>query len=262
MNIHKQFSNSCKIGIKAYQNLVGSLSAFDHFVSFFPLKEHIILSSIFCFAVVKYSKPFIETQTPFGKVRYPVRHLKKESDFNNIIHNQLLELRNTLVAHDDIESIEPKLLEFCMKIDPIGFNIPVSVALSNKCLAYPVNLENVLSIRKHIVACIHGTLHKLNNDLAEVRNATLKYPEQTSEETKYQNNYGKAKIEAIGSHFTTPDFMKDEWLNCNEPNFSHIHNGLLYEELKIRRDFYGPEVITLPDGGEVHLSPPCTQTTN
>jgi hypothetical protein len=33
---------------------------------------------------------------------------------------------------------------------------------------------------------------------------------------------------------------------------------LLYEELRVRRDFYGPERIKLPDGCEVEISPPNT----
>lgn len=256
MNVHTQFSNDSKLGIKAYQNLVGSLHAFDRFVALIPTGDHILLSSVFCFAVVKYAKPFVETETPFGKTRYPVRHLKSEQGFDSAMHTHILELRNTLIAHDDLESIEPRILQFCLSVNPSGFSIPVSVSLSNKSLAYPIDSESVLKMKKHVAACAQGVLNKIHSDLAKVRDAALKHPEQVAEGARYQKNYGQARIEETGSHLQPPDFMTDEWLNCSEPSFSHIHNGLVYEELRIRRDFYGPERIKLPDGNEIHISPP------
>jgi hypothetical protein len=88
MNAHTQSSNEAKLGIKAYQNLVGSLHAFDRFAALIPTGDHILLSSVFCFSVVKYAKPFVETETPFGKTRYPVRHLKAEQGFDYAMHTR------------------------------------------------------------------------------------------------------------------------------------------------------------------------------
>jgi hypothetical protein len=256
MNAHTQSCNDSKLGIKAYQNLVGSLNAFDRLTGLIAAGDHILLSSVFCFAVVKYAKPFVDTETPFGKARYPVRQLKKEEGFSAEIHSHLLELRNTLVAHDDLESIEPRILQFCLSVNPSGFSIPMSIAVSNKCLAYPVDSESVLTLRTHVAACVQGVLNKIHSDLARIRDAVLKHPEQVAEGMRYQKNYGQTRIEKNGSHLQPPDFMRDEWLNSSEPDFSHIHNGMLYEELRVRRDFYGPERIKLPDGSEVQISLP------
>lgn len=256
MNAHTQAINDAKLGIKAYQNLVGSLHAFDRFVLLVPTGDHILLSSVFCFAVVKYAKPFIETATPFGKTRYPVRHLKNETGFDNAMHTHLVELRNTLVAHDDLESIEPRVLQFCLSVNSSGFCVPVSVAVSNKCLAYPINSESALKLKIHVEACVKGVLNKIYSDLAAIRNMAINDPGQAAEGVRYKKNYGQARVEEAGSQLQPPDFMTDEWLNSNEPNFGHIHKGLLYEELRIRRDFYGPERIKLPDGSEVDIAPP------
>lgn len=255
MNAHTQACNDAKLGIKAYQNLVGSLNAFDRFASLISTSDHILLSSVFCYAVVKYSKPFVETQTPFGKTRYPIRHLKSEKGFDSLVHDHLLDLRNTLVAHDDLESIEPRILQFGLSINPSGFYVPVSVAVSNKCLAYPIASESILKLKVHVEACGQGVLKKFNMDLAKIRDVTLKSQEQADEGVRYKRNYGQANIEGTGSRLQPPDFMSDEWLNNNEPNFSYIHNGLLYEELRMRRNFYGPERIKLPDGSDLDISP-------
>lgn len=258
MNIHTQACNDAKLGIKAYQNLVGSLHGFDRLLSLISTKDHILLSSVFCFAVVKYAKPFVDTDTPLGKTRYPIRHLKSEPDFDAALHSHLIELRNTLVAHDDLESIEPRILSMCISVPPTGFSIPMSIGLSNKCLAYPIAPESTAKLRAHVAACVRGTLNKVHVDLARVRDAALKYPDLAAEGQRYQKDYGQCRIEKDGSHLQPPDVMSDEWLNSNAPDFSHIHDGLLYEELRVRRDFYGPERIKLPDGFEVEITPPKT----
>jgi len=85
MNHHQRACNSCQLAIKAYQNLVGSHSAFERLVALLPAGDHLLLSSVFCFAVVKYAKPFIETETPFGKTKYPSRHLKKVEGFSTSV---------------------------------------------------------------------------------------------------------------------------------------------------------------------------------
>jgi hypothetical protein len=258
MNFHTQACNDAKLGIKAYQNLVGSLQGFDRFLSLIPTKDHILLSSVFCFAVVKYAKPFVDTDTSFGTTRYPLRHLKSDQNFDTTLHNHLIELRNTLVAHDDLESIEPRILSRCISVQPTGFSIPMSIDLSNKCLAYPIAPESTVKLRTHVAACVQGALNKVHLDLAKVRDAALKYPEQAAEGQRYLRHYGQDRIEIGGSYLQPPEFMNDEWLNSSTPDFSHIHDGLLYEELRVRREFFGPERIKLPDGSEVEISPPQT----
>lgn len=261
MNAHEQSCNDCKLGIKAYQNLVGSLQAIDQFSALTPTGDHIILSSVFCFAIVKYAKPFVETKTSCGKrkTRYPVGQLKKIQGFSIEMHSHLLELRNTLVAHDDLESIEPKILELCLSISGSDFKIPTSIAISNKCLSYPAVGESIIKMREHIASCAQGVLDKIHTDLAKVREARLQYPEQANEGARYQKHYGQTHIAEGGSRLQPPDLMGNEWLNINAPNFRHIYNGLLYEELRVRRDFHGPERIKLPDGCEISISPPNTK---
>jgi hypothetical protein len=255
MNLYERSCNESKLGVKAYQNLLGSLNAFNKLIGLITSNDHIVLSSVFCFAVVKYAKPFIETGTSFGKTRYPTKHLQKTSGFSKEIHDHLVALRNTLVAHDDLESIEPRILKFCVSINESSYTIPVSIAISNKCLAYPADLESACKLRDHVSACVKSTLDKLNSDLANVRQIAIAHPEQATTVERYRKNYGQEKINVGGSQLHLPDFMSDEWLNANQPDFTHIHNGFQYEELKVRRDFYGPERIKLPSGEEIEIVP-------
>ena len=124
----------------------------------------------------KYAKPFVQTETPFGRTRYPVRQLKAVRGFSSEIHTHLLELRNTLVAHDDLESIEPRILQFCVSITESAFSIPVSIAISNKCLAYPADLSSVHKLREHVAACVQGVLDNLNSDLRKFETPRYNIP--------------------------------------------------------------------------------------
>lgn len=253
---HTHLCNECKLGIKAYQNLVGSLKGFESLEKLMASGDHLLMSSAFCFAVVKYAKPFIETNASFGKTRYPVKHLKGLKGFDSKLHEHLLELRNTLIAHDDLESIEPRLLQLCLSVNSSAFKVPVTIAVSNKCVAYPADAADVIQFKLHVESCVRGVLEKLNLDLAKVRESTLKNPNHAEESVKYEKDYGQTHISEKGSVVDHPNIMSDEWLNSNEPNFSQIRNGFRYEELKIRKDFYGPETVELPDGQKLQINPP------
>jgi hypothetical protein len=254
--LHRRSVNDCKLSIKAYQNLVGALNAFDRLISLWDKDDNLLLSSVFCFAVVKYARPFTQTKTPLGKASYPISHLRKTQNFSIKAHAHLLKIRDTLVAHDDFESIEPKILQCCISLNETNFPIPITIAVSNKCLAFPVDKSSVLILKEHVAACVGGALDKLNSDLARMRETTLAHHDEAEGGVRYKKNYGRQSIEPNGSGLQPPDVMTDEWLNNPNPDFSHIHNGFRYEELRLRRDFHGPERIKLPDGTYIEIAPP------
>ena len=252
VNAHTRACNDCKLRIKTYQNVAGALTGFDRLLTLKEAEDHILLSSVFCFAVIKYAKSFIDNETSFGNRRYSIKHLKKTKNFSLVIHKHLMELRNTLVAHDDFGSIEPRIIQLFMSLEGTNFPIPMSIAVSNKCLAYPIDLEGVQKLRNHTTACLEGILTKLYDDLAKIREVALAHPDQATEGMLYKKDYGKMALDDPAF----PDVMSNEWLNNTHPDFTHIHNGFRYEELRIRRDFHGPERIKLPNGLEIVIEPP------
>lgn len=260
MNKHERACHDAKIAVKAYQNLDGALRGFDKLIALGQSNDAILLSSVFCFAVVKYSKPFVDTRTPHGKTRFPIGQLKAVPGFVAGIHEHLLELRNTLVAHDDLESIEPRILTFCM-VTATGSRIPVSMAASNMCLAFPNTTTAIGNFRGHIAACVQGVSEKLLADLARIRQAALDDPTHALKSARYENNYGPANP-VDGTKFQPPEFMNDEWLKTSQPSFAHTHNGFHYETLRVRRNFYGPEKIVLHNGETIEISPAQFDTNN
>jgi hypothetical protein len=220
----------------------------------FSTNDAVMLSATFCLGVVRYSKPFIESAGRGGKRRYPIRHLKKVAGFDEGVHRHLIELRNTLIAHDDFESIEPRILTAGLTLENLDFTIPTTIAVSNKCIAYPNDTGAVRRFHAHTSACITGVQEKLNDDMARVRAAALANPADARTNARYERNYGAA-VPLAGVELRPPDFMASDWLNAGTPDFSQVHNGFHYEELRARRDFHGPERIELPDGNVFELRP-------
>jgi hypothetical protein len=52
-------------------------------------------------AVTLYARPFLPTATSSGKVQYPIKDLKETPGFDQELHQHIIDVRNTLVAHRD-----------------------------------------------------------------------------------------------------------------------------------------------------------------
>ena len=216
-----------------------------------------MISALFHYAIIKYARPFKETDTSWGRVRYKTKELRSEHGFDEKIHNHLIDLRDQLIAHDSMKWIEPKLLDLAITPEGTNFRIPITIVASNKCLAYPSDKETVIKIREHVTACVRRAKLELEKSLAEMRNHTIENLGSTSLEDQIISlgNAGSFEIEKGGTRLKTPPVMNHEWLNATTPKFDEIHNGFTYEEMRLRSNFYGPEEITLPNGGKIIMKP-------
>src|SRR5437899_9433594 len=121
MNEYLRCRRDCQIGVKAYQNIRASLLAFERLCTLVESDDHLLLSSVFHMGVIRYAKPFLGAESGAGLVSYPTQQLRKVSGFSMEIHRHLLTVRNTLIAHDDFDQIEPRILIF--GFNPNGFDI-------------------------------------------------------------------------------------------------------------------------------------------
>jgi hypothetical protein len=254
MNRHQRACLNAKVTLKAYQNLVGAHRGFEKLLFLGQSNDLVLLSSVFCFSVVKYGRPFVDTKTSGGKTRFSMGALKATPGFVASIHEHLLELRNSLIAHDDLDSIEPRILTLFLGVGDPAFLIPVSVVASNMCLAFPNTVSAIEGFRDHVAACVRGAQSRLESDLARIRQEALDNPSEVRDGGRYEKNFGQA-TPVKGPHFQPPDILSNEWLNTETPSFAHAHNGFHYEPLRVRRDFYGPEKITLPNGELFEINP-------
>jgi hypothetical protein len=256
MNKYEKILLDCKVGIKAFQNINASSMGFAKMLDLAKTEDPILMPSVFYWAVIRYAKPFLNSKFEGGvNIKYPIKCLKTANGFSIAMHDHLITVRRTLVAHDDFTEIPPRLLKFGIHIADENFFIPTSIAISNKCISFPISESIVGQMQLHAQSCCNAVHAKLIEDIEELRELTLSNPEVAMKDQKYTKNYGEAKIESEGSSIQPPDFMKDQWLDTPVPDYSELHNGYMYEEAKIKKDFHGPERIITPTGLVYIFSP-------
>lgn len=232
--------------------------AFERLRTLADSKDFLLISAIFHTSVIRYAKPFLASEGQGGRVKYPIKHLKNVQGFSPDVHHHLLAVRNTLIAHDDFNKIEPRILLFGVQPKGTDFSLPTSLIVANKCISHPADTAAAQKFYEHAKAAYQGAMNKLHADLTELRTIALKHPDQAKAAEKYSKNYGTVDIAVEGTHLMPPDFSSDSWLNNEEPDFSSVHNGFRYESLRLRLDFHGPEEIPLPGGGSFVVTPPDT----
>jgi hypothetical protein len=255
VNIVQTSVRDCKLVMKTYQSISSSVQYLDSLLKMEDSTDFIVLSSVFQLAVIKYVKPFLNTNTSVGKLQYPAKLLKKIVGFKIDLHKHLIDIRHTLVAHDDFEKIEPHILTLTYTLENKKPAIPYQINISNKCVSHPAKVEDVKSIRNHVKATLNGVSKDLLSKVKRHRELILEYPDLAQEKIKYSKKYGKTNISKGGSQLTPPDISNDEWLNIKEPDFSEIHEGYRYESMQFRIDFDGPETIQFDDGSQIEIKP-------
>jgi hypothetical protein len=245
----------CHGGIKAFQNVNASSGSFERLAALSDSQDVLVLSALLHAAVIRYGKPFVQAESNSGKVVYPTKHLKSVQGFSMDVHEHLLKVRNTLIAHDDFTQIEPRILFFSINPQNTDVQIPTAIVVANKCISHPADVAAAQTLLAHTQACRQGILNKLHADITQLRAIALKHPDQLKNGEKYSKHCGTYEIAAGGSPLSPPDFSDDKWLDNEEPDYSSVHNGFRYEGLRIKVDFHGPERIFLPDGSSIELTP-------
>jgi hypothetical protein len=250
----KRNYRDCALGVKAFQNLTGASKAFERLKNILHRHDTLLISSIFHYGIIKYSKPFSQTNYKDGqKVIYPIKAIKNAPNFSMTTHEHLLELRDTLVAHDDFDQIGPRLLLATFVPNGTTFSIPTELKFANKCILFPNSTEETEQVYQHTRAVLSAVEEKLMNDLNEYRKKLIGFsPEILKEVTDYEREIGEFKLD--DGVLTPPvEAFNDSWIDPEEPVFSN--NGYLYEATFIRRQFYGPEKLTMPNGETITVEP-------
>nr|WP_288256543.1 hypothetical protein [uncultured Pseudomonas sp.] len=150
MNAYEKTLLDCKVGIKAFQNINASSLGFAKMLDLEKTQDPILMPSVFYWAVIRYAKPFLNSKFENGNIKYPTKNLKKANGFSAAMHDHLITVRSALVAHDDFTEIPPRLLKFGVHLAEEEFFIPISIAISNKCISFPVSPAVVKQMHLHV----------------------------------------------------------------------------------------------------------------
>jgi len=81
--------------------------AFERLCALTGSNDHMLVSSFFHMGVIRYAKPFTPTIFNSRRMVYGYKKLKGSAGFSEDLHKHILDVRSTLVAHDDLDQIEP-----------------------------------------------------------------------------------------------------------------------------------------------------------
>lgn len=254
-NAYDQATADAKLGIKALQNLSASVNCFERMLANDVAQDRLLLSSLFSSAVVRYAKPFGNQSDGKGNRAYKTKWLKTQTGFSDAVHKHLIDIRNTLVAHDDISIIEPRLMTMTLNVG--GSPAMTSAGVSNKSLAYPVDHSVVTLILAHARACVAGVHQQLDSDLARVRDEFLKDPVAANSKARFWESGTDISLSGDNKALL-PDLGAFSWFTPETPDFSEMHNGFMYEEFRHTKHFLGPHRVQQPDGTyiDIVLAPP------
>jgi hypothetical protein len=243
---------SWKLGAKAWQNVNASVMGFDKMLQMGDSFDPIIFPSLFYWAVIRYVKPFLKSGT--SKSCYRLKRISSYPDFNKDIHQHLVNIRHTLIAHDDFTEIEPKLLMFGPELEK-GFIAPQLIEISNKCVSSPKEIEMIEILKVHAEATAQAIFSELEKDLNKLRGFHLKYPKDMRRRSSYSKSEGKSEIDSEGKVEGFTGSIDKSWLDMTTPSFIESDMDYHYETANIKFEFNGPEEIISPSGAIITITP-------
>ena len=176
----RRAKHDCLRWLKGFHNIQRSELFMKRFAEKANSPDHHTKEALFQAAIVSYAKPFTKTETSQGKGILPTRLLKLDPSFEVDIHEHIMDLRNKLIAHDDLTAIEPKYTWALLadRSDPHEVFAPFRADLRNSCISYPQNKEDFGRMHTHMRAARDGAMRYLDQRVTETRVLMLAHPKE------------------------------------------------------------------------------------
>lgn len=169
-----------------------------------------------------------------------------------------MELRNKLIAHDDLTAIEPRYVWISLvdNSDPHGIFAPFQAYLRNSCLSYPQDWGDFDRMHTHIRAARDGAMAYLDQRVIETRKLILSHPKEA--QLIFQERPDSTLGTIVGDGKTT-DFKMDLSAVETHPVIAvdtfykpTSFGNYRHTTVNIRVSFNGPQGVEL-DGSSVSI---------
>ena len=138
-------------------------------------QTHWALSAFSKSLISEYARPFVSSRNLDSRKGVSTKYLRRHADFDSNLHGELLELRNNIVAHSDVE-VEGQELQVILasfngaqnrKSKHQSVHIPVQIFANSVSFWYFTDHSKVKQIQNHCDVCVQLTNTEL---LAECEN--------------------------------------------------------------------------------------------
>ncbi|MDF2691376.1 MAG: hypothetical protein K0S29_1231 [Gammaproteobacteria bacterium] len=230
----------CKLGIKAFHNIFLAAQLFEQLKVNLNSHNSLLLMSYFSTAVIRYCSPFVDSRKG---TRYSLKALKRIDGYSAELHSNLLMLRNKLLAHDDLEEIEPKILTRGFGFHT-GENVVVDIHVLNGTISHIITAEKLDKLINQTNIVLLGVRQNLLDDIQAYQKFIISNPEHMAN-AKYQKT---EKLNINQGRFTPASISNETWLNTlNIPAWLNVSDEYVYQWITIGKCFAEQEII-LPSG--------------
>jgi hypothetical protein len=236
---------------KAIDDFKSAASNFRKLVTLGPDSDADLQAALHGMGVISYARPFVVDGRTFKK-----RLISGQPGFRNDVHDQLLELRNKLVAHSDAEFARGRLFVrmATFNVDSGCVNLPIGAEVMIRNLHTVGNFELAEACLAHSEAALQGSADTILLDLKEYALASAQYPDAYAASGARPANLGivanetKFSLPSPGSEVTIPDVLLNPGQLLPPPPLKLGSDGYLYRELAVKVELRGKGSVTMPDG--------------
>ncbi len=171
----------CRRDVEAFAALEGAVRFFKMLVEKHKQLDSTCRCALHHAAVVSYARPFIKVR---GKHTYPFRELKKTPKFDLEVHNQILQIRNCLIAHVDEKYQTSRLVTLDAAGDlNVGSTLKLQVSIPVEIVAIGVVVDEAKDpalcrrYQDHAEACMRKVAEIGHKHLDDLQREWIKHPE-------------------------------------------------------------------------------------
>lgn len=209
--------------------------------------DEVVKSALFVSAVVHYARPFIDNRG--GKTtgaKYRIQELKNP-EFDRLLHDHLLVLRQKLVAHQDGTVMRARIGHQRIKIHEHDIEIPVQTFACVGALDRIATKEMIARYLKHVKACVGAIQTNIDRALTAVDAAEHEYPEVQPEGRQKIDLFSQEPL-ADGEQFMLSDLADCEAAMIKLPDFPVPPNSYVWRRTMIQLTPERKYEWTTPEG--------------
>jgi hypothetical protein len=159
--------------------------------------DDVLKAALFQSAVTVYARPFVDNRSSTGgNRRFSISGLRKAPGFDKALHNHILSLRHTLIAHHDTSVVKAQISHMTLTNQQEEGKPPLTVQTEGKVKALHAIAKKEVAEQflKHMAAAVDYLYQATHDSLGELYRLRVSYP-----------NLGMEKLKSLALEFERLD---------------------------------------------------------